>query len=72
MKRAKITLESMQIKSLRSARQLAKALTIIEEECGIRSVKLTLKDCFICSWIDYTKLNKTRMEEQLEDIIERS
>jgi hypothetical protein len=71
MKRAKIILDSMQLKSLRSARKLAKALTIIEEECGIKQVRLILKDCFLCGWTDFEKLDRTPMERLIRDIIRK-
>ena len=72
MKQSKLILDSMQIKSLRSAKQLAKALTIIEEECGIKNVRVVLKDCFLCGWTDFEKLDKTPMQKLLRDIIRKS
>jgi len=72
MKRAKITLEFMQIKSFNKAKRLAKALTIIEEECGICNVRLVFKDVFLCGWTDFEKLNRTPMERLIRDIIRKS
>ncbi len=69
IKRGKIILESLQIKSFDKARKLAQALTVIEEECGIHEVKIELEDIFICPWIDIDQLNGTPMEELLRDII---
>ena len=72
IKRGKIILESLQIKSLDKARKLAQALTVIEEECGIHEVKIELKDIFICPWIDTDQLDGTPMEKLLRDIIKVS
>ena len=69
MSKSKITLENLQIKSLKKAKKLAYALNIIEEECGIKNVKITLKNIFICEWIDTSKLNKTNMELLLRDLL---
>ena len=71
IKRGKITLEALQIKSLDKARKLAQALTIIEEECGIHEVRITLKDMFICPWIGTDQLNETPMEKLLRDIFNK-
>ena len=69
IKRGKITIEALQIKSLDKARKLAQALSVIEEECGIHEVRLELKDIFVCPWIDIDQLNNTPMEKLLRDII---
>ena len=71
IKRGKITLDALQIKSLEKAKKLAQALNIIEEECGIHEVEIELKGIFICPWIDIDKLNKTPMEKLLRDIINK-
>ena len=67
--KSEIILKGIQIKSLKKARKLAKALEVIEEECGIHHVKIVIKDCFVCGWIDLEKLNKTPMERLLRDIL---
>ena len=72
MKRPEIILKGLQVKSLTAAKQLAKAMAIIEEQCGIRSVKLTLDDCFICSWMEINKLDKTPMEKLLQKILKKA
>lgn len=69
MLRSKIKLQGLQIKSLEKARKLAEALNTIEEECGIHHVDITLKDCFICGWMDLHKLDQTPMEELIRDIL---
>lgn len=69
IKRSKIIIEALQIKSLDKARKLAQALNVIEEECGIHEVKIELKDIFMCPWIDIDQLNNTPMEKLLRDII---
>ena len=69
MSESKINLRGLQIKSLKKARKLSYALNIIEEECGIKNVKITMKDIFICKWINMDKLNKTEMECLIRDLI---
>ena len=64
-----IILDGLQIKSLKKAKKLAKALNIIEEECGIKQVKITLKNMFICPWIDIEELHDTDMEILLRKIL---
>lgn len=63
-----IKLSGLQVKSIEKARRLAYALCIIEEECGIRSVKLTFKNMFICPWINFEELDKTDMERLMRDL----
>jgi hypothetical protein len=69
IRQSKIILDSLQIKSVKKAKLLAKALAVIEEECGIHEVKIELKDVFICPWINLEALDKTPMEELLREII---
>ena len=69
VKRSKIILDSLQIKSLEKARRLAAALTVIEEECGIHEVKIEINGYFLCEWVDLEKLNQTPMEKLLRDIL---
>ncbi len=68
IKRPEIILEGIQIKSLSKAKLLAKHLSVIEEECGIHEVKITIKNPFICPWIDLNFLNKTPMERLIRNI----
>ena len=68
-KGSKITLEHIQVKSIKKARRLAKALNIIEIECGIQSVEFILLNSFICCDVDESKLNKTPMEKTLNELI---
>ena len=69
MKQPEIILDGLQVKSLKKAKKLAKALNVIEEECGIKQVRITLKNMFICPWINLKKLQDTDMERLLRDII---
>ncbi len=69
IRRGKIIIESLQIKSIDKARKLSQALSIIEEECGIHEVKIEFKDMFVCPWIDMDKLNDTPMERLLRSIL---
>lgn len=64
-----IIIKNWQIKSLKKAKILAKALDIIEKEIGIHIVKITLDTMFICPDIDKSKLNKTPMEKNVRDIL---
>ena len=68
MNTSTITLKGIQVKSLKKAKKLSKALSIIEEECGIHSVKITIKDSFICPDIKLSELSTTPMEELVADI----
>ena len=61
----------LKIKSLDKAKKLAYALNIIEEECGIRNVEIILKDMFFCEWIDIAKLNETKMEQLIRDLLNK-
>ena len=69
MHRSEIILKNCQIKSLEKARKVAKLLSLLEEETGIRETRITLDGLFICPWIDLAELNKTEMEIVLRDII---
>ena len=71
MKYPEIIIDGLQIKSLEKAKKLSIALAIIEEECGIKITKITLKNMFICPWIDIEKLNETYMDRILRDIIKK-
>jgi len=69
--RPEITLKGIQIKSLKKAQVLSRALSVMEEECGIHEVKITLSNVFVCPWIDLEKLKRTPMEKLLKSIIEK-
>lgn len=66
---SEITLEHVQIKSTKKAKKLARALNIIEIECGIQSVAFRLVNSFVCPDVDISKLNKTPMEKTLRRLI---
>lgn len=65
----KITFEGIQIKSKEKFRKFCKALEVIEEECGVHEVEITLKDIFFCPWIKIDGLAKTPMEEVVVQIL---
>jgi ABC-type branched-subunit amino acid transport system ATPase component len=71
IKRGEIVLNNLQIKSLEKAKKLAKALTVIEEECGIYEVRITIDNLFICPWIDLDKLCTTEMEKLLLELFNK-
>ena len=66
---SEIIFRHIQIKSLKKARKLARALAIIEVECGIQSVGFTLENSFICPDVKVNKLGKTPMEKTLRKLI---
>ena len=67
--RTEIVLNGIQIKSLVKARRLAAALSIIEEECGVRQVKITITDSFVCSWLDIDELEKPEGASEMEKLL---
>jgi len=71
MPRSHILLRGLQVKSLAKAKKLAAALNVIEVECGIRSVRITVEDVFMCPWIDLKKLNRTPMEKLLAGVLQK-
>jgi len=71
VKRGKIILVNLQVKSLKKAKKLAKALQVIEEECGIHEVRVTIDGCFVCPWIQLSKLDGSEMEKLLAGLLAR-
>lgn len=69
LKRPEITLDGLQIKSLEKFQRLAAALTVIEEDCGIRETRITFKNTFFCPWIDEEQCRSTPMERLLLTMI---
>jgi hypothetical protein len=72
IKRGKISLENLQVKNLEKAKKLAKALEIIEEECGIHEVEISINGFFVCPWIDITQMQNTGMEKLLAELFIKS
>ena len=68
--RPKIILDGGQLKSLDAARKVAKGLGLIEATWGIHSVRVTLKNCFICCDVDWRSLNDTPEEILLRSLIQ--
>ena len=66
--RSKISLSNLQVKSLEKAKKLARALEIIEEECGIHEVEIAIDNFFICPWIELGQLQSTEMEKLLVEL----
>jgi len=71
IKRPHITLDGIQIKSVEKFKLLAAAVNVIEEECGIHEVEITMKDIFFCPWIDTEQCRETPMERLLIGLVER-
>ena len=70
--RGKIILENLQVKNIEKAKKLAKALEVIEEECGIHEVEITIKNFFVCSWIDLSQMQSSEMEKLLAGLFIKS
>lgn len=71
IKRPEIMLEGIQIKSVEKFKRLAAAVNVIEEECGIHEVTITLKNIFFCPWINVEQCRETPMERLLIGLVER-
>lgn len=71
IRRSRICLSAIQIKSLEKAKVMAAALNTLEEECGIHEVEIRIEDVFICPWVDLDKLNATPMEKLLSGLLKR-
>lgn len=71
IKRPQIVLNGIQIKSVEKFKRLAAAVNVIEEECGIHEVEITIKDIFFCPWIDVEQCRGTHMERLLIGCIQR-
>lgn len=70
MKRSEIVLKNLQIKSVEKFRTLAGNLEEIEIECGIKHVKITLENMFVCGDIEENDVvPQTPMEQLLKDLI---
>jgi hypothetical protein len=72
IKRGKIILENLQVKSIEKAKRLASALSIIEEECGIHEVEISIQGFFVCPWIDLDQLNCNGMERLLSGLFKKA
>lgn len=70
--RGKIRLENLQVKSIDKAKKLAKALEVIEEECGIHEVEIEISGFFVCPWIDLTQMQSTGMERLVAELFIKS
>lgn len=70
--RCKIKLENLQVKNLDKAKKLAKALEVIEEECGIHEVEIEIAGFFVCPWIDLTQMQNTDMEKLVAELFIKS
>lgn len=56
-----------QFKSIEKLRLLAKTLDTMEKEFGIREVRISFENCFVCPDIDLTKL--TNSKKPMERIV---
>lgn len=68
IKQGKIKLKNLQVKSLEKAKKLAAALEVIEEECGIHEVEISIEGFFLCPWIELGKLDGSGMEKLLAEL----
>jgi len=55
-----IHIENCQIKSIEKAKLLCQALDTIEKECGIKEVRISFANNFLCPDIDLTILEKSK------------
>lgn len=69
--RSSIILKNLQVKSLDKAKKLARALEVIEEECGIHEVEITIDNVFICPWIDLDRMQGSEMEKLLVELFNK-
>jgi len=65
MKQSEIKLIGLQIKSKEKFKIIAKALDVIEKEAGIKQVKISVEDIWLCSDIDFSSIGTTDMEKNL-------
>jgi hypothetical protein len=72
IERGKISLQNLQVKSLEKAKKLAKALEVIEEECGIHEVEIEIQGFFLCPWIDLSQMQGSSMEKLLAELFIKS
>ena len=70
IKRPTIIIDGGQLKSLEAARKVAKGIGLIEAAWGIHSVRVTVKNCFICCDVDWRSLNDTPEEVLLQSLIQ--
>ena len=71
LNRSEIVLKNVQIKSLRIARKIAKAIGEIEEVGCIHSTLITINGCFVCPDFDIEELNRNQNECDLRDILKQ-
>lgn len=71
IKRPELSFSGIQIKSEECFHRFAAAVAEIEEQTGIHSVTITLKDIFFCPWIDIEKCRETPMERLLIGLVNK-
>ena len=71
MKRSEIKLTGIQIKSIEKLELLSDLLDEMEKEFGIKEVRITLDDCFICPDINLGDLSDTPMNKVLKEILNK-
>lgn len=59
-KESLIHIENCQIKSIEKAKLLCQALDTIEKECGIKEVRISFANNFLCPDIDLSILKKSK------------
>jgi hypothetical protein len=71
IKRPEIFLDGIQVKSEEAFHRLCAAISVIEEQCGIKETTITLRGVFFCPWIDKARCTDTPMERLVLGLIER-
>jgi len=67
--RSEIKLIGLQVKSLEKLKLLSNLLDTMEKEFGIKQVRITIEDCFICPDIEINKLGDKPMDKLLKEIL---
>lgn len=70
-KESLIHIENCQIKSIEKAKLLCQALDIIEKECGIKEVRISFANNFLCPDIDLSILSNSSdpMEKLIGELL---
>lgn len=67
--KSEIKLIGLQVKSLEKLKLLSNLLDTMEKEFGIKQVRITIEDCFICPDIDLDKLGGKPIDNLLKEIL---
>ena len=71
VERSSIVLKNLQIKSENTFHELCKAISIIEEQCGVYEVDIIIENIFFCPWINMDNCYNTYMERLIIGLINK-